>query len=205
MERGPLIYLLDTIGKHPELSHLMDSKEAKGHFFRLLNPIEVKPSRRFYKPVEGNEYPLVAEPDKPRIVSVDMVLRNQVAESYPKSGYNPSIVKKMIAQLIEGNRAYYPVMLSRMLRADPAILAMLVKASKDLVSRSVSDSPSYSLLGRIDTFDQSKTKIERRPVALIPGADMDKIIEWETANKQYLLKEPSGRVIPITREQYFGI
>ena len=60
-----------------------------------------------------------------------------------------------------------------------------------------------SLLAALETRDKLSKKISKRPIVVIPGADISKVVDWEIANMDYGL-QAGRKVQAITKEQYFG-
>ena len=203
MDTGPVMHLIEALREHPYLGQDLDRK----YFFDLLNSIKIKPSRRFYKKIENNVYPLgTSDSNRNSVFSIDLILRNQVAEEYKKWGYKANILKRRRVRRVASRGIYDHVVLSRKLRADQKILEMMANATIH--------GALYSVLGRVETFDESTTKFERRPLIVIPmadrnvprpEADISRLVEWETANTQYGLKNASGRITSLTREEYLRI
>jgi len=204
MDIGPILHLIEALKEHPKLGQDIVPK----YFHGLLKSIEVQPSRRFYYEVEANVYHLPSKSGQSCTFSIDLILRNQVAGEYRERAYKPSPVTKLRSK-VSSKKKYNAIALSRNLRNDPKIVEMMANALFE--TSELATGAHYSILGRVETFDDASRKFERMPVIAIPrrdikisrsGEDITSLLEWESANIQYGLRYPSGIETPLTREQY---
>lgn len=202
MDIGHVLHLIEALKDHP----LLGLDISPEYLHNLLRPAEVPASRRFYHGMEDNRYHLPNKPGQSRTFSIDLILRNNVAKGYMKTGYTKSPVTRLKSKL-SSKRSYDPVELSRSLRSDPRIVEIMADA---LVAGEVAFGPNYSALGRIETVDDITGKFERRPIvaiarrdhAPITQEDASRLTKWETENTQYGIRHPIGTETPLTREQY---
>lgn len=194
MDRKYSLTLIGELERHPPLTKEM-LDELK--IFKALDSTDTPKSKRFYRRVEGDT--LIRIPDNATDLDYYFLLRrilnNELAAEYVKKGYQQSQTKEAWGKLARSAGIYDSDALTRRLRVDPEMLKMMSQAAKQ--------GQSFSLLGALESADKLSTKISKRPIVIIPGADIGKLVEWETANTHYFTQVSDKGTREIPREQYF--
>lgn len=186
MDRNLAEKLVTELGKHPPLTTRVLSDE--NYFIDLLVSTEVPVSNRFYEEVKPN-HKIIEDPanDQTHFLSLRRILRNNLAENYKLSK-----TKKVYEALASILGLYDSDVLTRKLRANGEMAKMM----------SQSEHP-YSLLAKLETFDDFSGKFAIRPIVIIPYIiDLPKILAWEEANTNYGQRGLFGGDRRISRSHY---
>ena len=193
MDRQRAIDLTKELQRHPIL---INAPLDWSDIFNFLEKTGIKPSRRFAKRVEEREYLLDRTPDyQTNVLMLRRVLRNENATKYLRESYKSGPHKNSWGVLASGLGIYDSDVFTRKLMEDPQMLEMMAKAYEL--------GHPHSILGKVTTTDRDSVKIVTRPIIIIPSADIEKIVEWELANRVYGLRNSSEKVKEISREQYY--
>lgn len=173
MDRNLAERLVEELEMHPPLSSQVLKREEKdiNKLVDALVATEVPPSKRFHEQVHPNNiYIHDAAMELHHFVSIRRILRNDQARNYRLSTA----------------KAWYEYAASTLGIHDSDIWTRKLRSNDDLI-RMMAQSPlPYSLLGKIETFEDSSRKVAIRPIVIIPEAhDSSKIREWEDANTAY--------------------
>ena len=194
MKRNESINLTLELKEHPMLAQ---TPVDWGDVFNLLYKTNVPSSRRFAKKIKEEEYLLDRTHDYlTNKFMLRRVLRNEIAARYLRGGYGKGAHKNLWEVLNLGLGIYDSDVFTRKLREDPEMLEMMAKA--------LEIGHPYSITGKITTYDKDSLKIQTRPIVAIHGADIDKIVQWELANRVYGLRNSSEKIEEISERQYFG-
>ncbi len=179
--------LADELERHPRITP-PDTKM----FFEVLANASIPDTSRFYEELPENRQ-VTEELDLFHQFSLRRVLRNDNASLIRVSG-----LKKVYETVARAFGIYSSDIMSRKLRENADLVEMMKSA----------DHP-FSLLGKFETYDHERPDeryVVTRPVLVIPGADMDKLLEWESANTTY--EREVGVIVKhfkkITPQQYFS-
>ena len=186
MERSQAEALIEKLVKHPPLTpNVLPNRD---YFINLLVSTDVPPSKRFYEEIDHNEVE-INDPamDFTHRVALRRVLRNNLARENELS-----LLK-----------ALYEAVVSKMGVYDSDVFTRRLRTDKDLVRMMAQSGQQYSLLGKLETFDELSGKISTRPLLIIPNApDLDRITAWEIAN----IKKPKegllGYLPRMSRRKY---
>ena len=185
MDRNLAEKLVAELEKHPPLTPNVLPDRA--YFIDLLASTDIPPSKRFYEEVKPNQRRILdTAANQNHFLSIRRVLRNSLARNYQLSK-----IKESYESLISALNVHDSDVWVRKLRADRDIVRMMVQSGQP-----------YSLVGKLETFDELSRKVATRPLVIIPYAqDLSKILEWEDANTIYG-KESSLGTRKISRRQY---
>ena len=186
MDRNLAERLIAELEKHPPLSpNVLPDRD---YFINLLSSTDVPPSERFYEEVKPNQRHIPdSATNQNHFLSIRRVLRNDLARSYQLTK-----TKKIYETLASTSGIHDSDIWTRKLRTDMDLVQIMVQCGQQ-----------YSLLAKLETFDEFSKKVATRPLVIIPDAqDLSKILEWEVANTDYG-KEGLLGIRRISKGQYF--
>ena len=185
MDRNLAERLVAELEKHPPLSP--NIFPDRNYFINLLSSTDVPPSERFYEEVAKNQKHIPdSATNQNHFLSIRRVLRNSLARDYQLSK-----IKEFYETLISVLGIHDSDVWTRKLRSDDEIVRMMGQSRGQ-----------YSLLGKLETFDEFSRKVATRPLIIILDAqDLSKILAWEDAKTDYG-KENSLGIRKISRRQY---
>lgn len=193
MNRKSTITLVKALGNHPPLTTgVLDEL----YLFRVLDSTKVPASRRFYQEI-GDNTTQISDPatDLKYYLLLRRILRNDVATQYIRQGYKLPALKKEWKRIADVLGVYDSDVVTRQLRTDPEMLEAMAKAHQD--------GHLYSLLAALETRDNLSNKIAKRPIIVVVGADLTKLVEWEVAHTKHYIQKDT-QLQEISKEQYFG-
>ena len=185
MDRNLAERLVEELETHPPLTtNVLPNRD---YFINLLVNTHVPPSSRFYEKIRENSTTIPDNAkDQFHILSMRRILRNNRAIDYRLSR-----LKKRYESLASALGVYDSDVFTRRLRTDRDIVALMAKSAQ-----------SYTLLAKLDTYDEFSGKVATRPLVIIPDVqDLSKILAWEDANTIYAQEGLFGTT-KISKKQY---
>ncbi len=166
LDRAAIETLAYGLEKHPGLIPL-----DRARIVATLDQAYVPDTSRFHEIVPEN-WQSLEESDRYHRFSLRRILRNKNARVY-----DPNLLKLTYATVISVFGGYSSDDMARRLRMDEHLARMMID----------NDHP-FSLLAKqetVDFTDHEAVYISKRPVLVIPGADMERVLKWESENTVY--------------------
>lgn len=187
MDRNVAEKLAADLERHTPLTpNLLPNKN---YFLDLLISTDMSVSRRFYEEVAPNQ---VFIPDNAtsqhHSLSIRRVLRNNQARDYQLSRLKGLYEAASAALGIRDSD-----ILTRRLRMDGSLARLMAEAALH--------GQPYSLLAKLETFDELSRKMVTRPLVIIPDSAPERVSSWENANTVYG-RDTSHGMVKIRKGQY---
>ncbi|MBI2650603.1 hypothetical protein HYX04_04780 [Candidatus Woesearchaeota archaeon] len=170
MDKNLAERLVSELENHPPLTPNVLPDRA--YFIDLLASTDVPPSKQFYEEVKSNQIYIPGhDSDQHHFLSIRRVLRNHLA-----SDYELSKIKEVYEWVVSNLGIHDSDIWTRKLRASEELVKMMTQSA-------VKHGQPYSLLGKLETFEDVPKTVEVTPLVVILFAqDLQKITEWENSN-----------------------
>ncbi|MBS3096111.1 hypothetical protein J4480_01580 [Candidatus Woesearchaeota archaeon] len=167
MERNIAELLVKELEHHPPLTPNNLSAHRR-YLIDLLASTDAKPSTRFYEEIKPNGIQIRGnDENQVHVLSIGRILINPQAKDYELSS-----IKSLYEAMVSVFGIYDSDSLTRRLRMDKGIVEIMNSSPHE-----------FSLLGKLESYEDFSRKVMSMPILMIPGVqNLPQIKSWEYQN-----------------------